>query len=108
MFLVLSFGRSLTPPTAAPLRLSSKLNQRGGSASRASAAPMAEHARKRKRAHELQMPCGAQTNELQHQWEPQGPFNRFAFERSDIMTGLSIRTAAASLLALAAAGCTTS
>ena len=45
---LLSFGRSLTPPNATPLRLSSKLNQRGGQAPRASAAPMAEEPRKGK------------------------------------------------------------
>jgi hypothetical protein len=68
---------------------------------------MAERARKRKRPHELGTSRSAQTNELSATAEPEGTFRRFTLERSDTMTALSIRAAAASLAVIAVAGCTT-
>src|SRR5438552_2896185 len=44
---------------------------------------------------------------FQRPWEPQAPFSRFAHERSDTMTALSIRAAAVSLAVIAVAACTT-
>src|SRR5690348_5459946 len=120
MFRFLSFGRSLTCPDGKPLRLSSKLfptrSLSGGQArmgkarsreARASAAPMAEALRKGKRRHELRPGAPSQTDEVDQPWEPYGHVFRFNPERSDKMSASPIKAAAASLLAIAIAGCTT-
>src|SRR3954454_2934096 len=73
----------------------------------ASAAPMAEPPRKGKRSHELRPKGGAPTGEVDQPWEPPRPLDRFQPERSDKMTARSIKAAAASLVAIAIAGCTT-
>src|SRR3954453_23032576 len=103
MFRVLSFGRSLTPPDAAPLRLS--FQKATGAAARpcASAAPMAEGGSKGKRTHQLHRSGQPLISELATAVGAAGLFSRSALERSDTMTALSIRAAAVSLAVVAVA-----
>src|SRR4051794_15331030 len=62
---------------------------------------------KRQASHELRALMGPPTDELRRSVEPLAPFVRFVPERSDNMTARTIKAAAASLLAIAIAGCTT-
>src|SRR4051794_27781249 len=101
MFLGLSFGRSLTPPDATPLRLSSKITG-------AAAGPCASGGAYAENPPVLQ--SFAAQSEPAHDRStvgPSGPFDRSSAERSYEMTALPIRAAAASLVAIAIAACTT-
>jgi hypothetical protein len=68
---------------------------------------MAEALRKGKRRHELRGSAASQTDEVDQPWEPYGHVFRFNPERSDKMSASPIKAVAASLLAIAIAGCTT-
>jgi hypothetical protein len=68
---------------------------------------MAEALRKGKRRHELRGSAASQTDEVDQPWEPYGHVFRFNPERSDKMSASPIKAVAASLVAIAIAGCTT-
>ena len=109
MFRRLSFGRSLTPPDAAPLRLSFKIQPAQRQARAPARAPMAENAPKRQAdAMNFARQAIAQTDEVVISHGSHARTCPFLARRKEHkMTARSIRAAAASLGAIAIAGCTT-
>src|SRR6476469_3163042 len=109
MFLRLSFGRSLTCPSGKPLRLSKKYG-RSGFAPAPTDGPMPKVGRKGKDGPALVQPrfrCPG-VMAAYPVGADEAPFAFWGREGVFVMTSRSIKLAAASLAAIAIAGCTTS